>query len=107
MWCDSLFIIAPSNRKGCGKITHQDRFGMNDSAAYTDGTPIEIRDSVLIEHGRTPGTVQAVIMSVSEQKEWNVDEPGIMIESAPFGLVFIPVATFSDDQIILVEKNET
>jgi len=76
-------------------------------ATYDDGTEIEAGDSVFIERGRTPGIVKNVITSEFEQKEWNVTEPGVMIESAPFGLVFIPVASFSDDPITLANKNET
>ena len=65
---------------------------------------MKIGDSVLIEHGRTPGTITEVIES--QFKQWNVDEPGVMIKSAPFGLVFLPVSTFNEDPIVFVSRNE-
>jgi len=80
---------------------------MKSTPTYEDGVEIDVGDEVLIERGRTPGTVTNVIVSEFDQKEWNVEESGVMIESAPFGLVFIPCATFSDDPIVLVKKNET
>ncbi|GLK87837.1 hypothetical protein [Pseudomonas turukhanskensis] len=57
---------------------------------YTTGEVAETGDAVLIEQGRTPGEVDAVIASVEQQQEWGVDEPGLMIRAAPFGLVFWP-----------------
>lgn len=72
---------------------------------YQDGKEMKVGDSVLIEHGRTPGTITEVIESANV-KQWNVDEPGVMIRSAPFGLVFLPVSTFTDDPIVFVSRNE-
>lgn len=75
--------------------------------SYQDGTEMRVGDSVLIEHGRTPGTITEVIQANADFKQWNVIEPGVMIKSAPFGLVFLPVSTFTDDPIIFVARNET
>lgn len=72
--------------------------------AYQDGTEMKVGDSVLIEDGGTPGVITELIESVSEQNEWNVDEPGVMIKSPPFGLVFIPVSTFKEDPVVLVQR---
>ena len=68
-------------------------------AQYPNGEKIHIGDKVLIEFGRTPGVVAAVIESEDEQAHFSVEEPGVMIESAPFGLVFWPAA-MKDDPII-------
>ncbi len=57
---------------------------------YATGEVIEIGDSVTIEHGRTPGTVHTVIDNPQLMDEWNVSEPGTLIEAEPFGLVFWP-----------------
>lgn len=65
-----------------------------------------VGDSVLIEHGRTPGQIIEVIEATAELKQWNLEEPGVMIKSPPFGLVFLPVSTFSDDPIVFVSRNE-
>ena len=48
---------------------------------------MKVGDAVLIEHGRTPGTIAYVLEATADLTQWNVDEPGVMIESAPFGLV--------------------
>jgi len=68
---------------------------------------MEVGDSVLIEHGRTPGTISEVISAKDDLANWNVDEPGVMIKSAPFGLVFWPVSQFAEDPIIFVARNAT
>lgn len=74
--------------------------------AYQDGTEMKVGDSVLIEDGSTPGVIAELIESVSQQSQCNVDEPGVMIRSPPFGLVFIPVSTFKEDRIVLVQRVE-
>ena len=75
--------------------------------AYQDGTEMKVGDSVLIEHGRTPGVITELIESVAEQSDWTLDEPGIMIKSPPFGLVFIPVSTLKEDPVVLVQRVES
>jgi hypothetical protein len=75
--------------------------------AYQDGMEMKVGDSVLIEDGSTPGVITELIESVSEQSQSNVDEPGIMIKSPPFGLVLIPVSTFKEDPVVLVQRVES
>lgn len=75
--------------------------------AYQDGGQIRVGDSVLIEHRRTPGVVTHIIESASSQKEWGVEEPGVMLKSPPFGLVFWPVSVFAEDPLVLVARNDT
>lgn len=70
--------------------------------SYEDGTEMKVGDSVLIEEGRTPGVITDIIESTATQSEWNVQEPGVMIKSPPFGLVFITTATFKEDPVLLV-----
>lgn len=74
--------------------------------SYQDGTEMKVGDSVLIEEGGSPGVITALIESAAEQSESNVEEPGVMIESAPFGLVFIPTSTFTEDPILLVQRGQ-
>jgi hypothetical protein len=71
---------------------------------YADGTEVQVGDSVLIEHGRTPGVVTDLIESVSEQRDCNVNEPGVMLKSPPFGLVFLPLSCLRDDPIVFVAR---
>jgi hypothetical protein len=71
---------------------------------YQDGMEMRVGDSVLIEHGRTPGVITNLIEFAAEQSEWNVQEPGVMIKSPPFGLVFIPTSTFEADPVLLAPR---
>lgn len=74
---------------------------------YRDGAEMKVGDSVLIEDASTPGVITELIESASEQSQWNVDEPGVMIKSPPFGLIFIPVSTFKEDPVVLVKRVES
>jgi hypothetical protein len=62
---------------------------------YLDGNEAMVGDAVTIEYGRTPATVVAVV-EADRLAEFNVSEPGLMLESAPFGLVYIPASMFDD-----------
>jgi hypothetical protein len=73
---------------------------------YADGTEIKVGDSVLIEKGRTPGTIVDVV-GPNDIANFNVDEAGVIVKSAPFGLVFIPVSIFDAEGIIFVTRGET
>jgi len=64
-----------------------------------------VGDSVLIERGRTRGTIIQVIEAAAELKQWNLQEPGVMIKSPRFGFVFLPISGFADDPIVFVSRN--
>jgi len=72
---------------------------------YKTGEVVKIGDSVLIENGKTPGIVQAVIETENDMQEWGLDEKGISIESKPFGLVFWPASILEDPVIFKCRKN--
>ncbi|MBB4597412.1 hypothetical protein FHR59_000457 [Xanthomonas arboricola] len=57
---------------------------------YADGSPIQVGDSVLLEHGQTPGTVELVVLTQTEMETIGAEEPGVMLLSAPFGRVYLP-----------------
>jgi len=71
---------------------------------YSSGETVEIGDSVTLEHGKTPGVVCAVIESPQQINEWALDEPGIMIEAEPFGLVFWPASETYDPVVFIARK---
>lgn len=71
---------------------------------YQDGSDILIGDNVLHEFGRTPGVVDRIITSEIEAKSINVDEVGIMLKSAPFGLVYLPKHWLEVDPLRLVSR---
>ena len=56
---------------------------------YADGSPIQVGDSVTLEHGRTPGVVELVVLTATQMAEFGVDEPGVMLLSPPFGRVYL------------------
>jgi hypothetical protein len=74
---------------------------------YADGTEMKIGDSVLIEKGKTPAIVTLIIESDDEQKECNVKEAGIMLQSTAFGLVFLPSSVLSADPIVFVARGKS
>ena len=57
---------------------------------YADGSPIQVGDYVLLEHGQTPGTVELVVLTPAEMETVGVEEPGVMLLSPPFGRVYLP-----------------
>jgi hypothetical protein len=63
---------------------------------YADGTEIKIGDSVLLERGKTAAIVTLIIESAEDQKECNVTEAGIMLQSATLGLAFLPLTLLAD-----------
>lgn len=62
---------------------------------YLDGSQIMVGDSVHIEHGRTSGKV-VDIHEIPWMAALGELEPGVMIEAAPFGLLYVPVSMFAD-----------
>ena len=62
---------------------------------YLDGTEVMAGDALLIERGKTHGVIIAVV-ETEGVAEFNVEEPGVMIKAAPFGLVYIPASMFGD-----------
>jgi hypothetical protein len=73
---------------------------------YSDGVQIIVGDMVRIERGRTPG----IIVEVHETT-WDTAlgplEPGVMVEAAPFGLVYLPSSQFSDDGLIFEARGKS
>jgi hypothetical protein len=71
---------------------------------YSDGSEILVGDSVLLERGRTPGIVELIVISDEEMKSINVEEPGIMLKSPPFGRVFLPQWSLEEHPLMLVSR---
>jgi hypothetical protein len=71
---------------------------------YPDGTTVMVGDSVLFEQGRTPGLVELVVSSDEQMKENGVEEPGIMLKSPPFGLVYLPHLSLEEDGLVCVSR---
>lgn len=73
---------------------------------YESGEVVEVGDHVLIENGKTIGTVNAIVETAAQMDEWGVDERGISIESEPFGLVYWPSSETVDPVILVGRKGK-
>jgi hypothetical protein len=65
-----------------------------------------VGDSVLVERGRTAGTIIEIIEDAVVLKQWHIEEPGVMIKSPQLGVVFLPVSSFFDDPVVFVGRNK-
>ena len=66
---------------------------------YSDGAVARIGDAVLIEDGRVAATIKHLIQTPEQLAEWGVEEPGVMFESAPFGLLFVPARMLKESPL--------
>jgi len=71
---------------------------------YTDGSEIRIGDSVRIEHGRTPGTVEMIVETDADMRGLGVDVRGVMLLSPPFGRVYWTVEAMEEDPLIFDQR---
>jgi hypothetical protein len=66
---------------------------------YPNGVEVNVGDRVRFERGEQSGTVETIIEW--NLADWSVDEPGVILLSAPFGRVFIPASMFVSDEVAL------
>lgn len=71
---------------------------------YLSGEEVVTGDLVFIENGKTKGAIHSVIETREQMEEWGLDEPGVMIESEPFGLVFWPQSEV-DDPVVFSSRS--
>lgn len=71
---------------------------------YPGGTPFLVGDRLLIEHGRTPATIEHPIISDEEMASWGLEEPGLMLLSPSFGRVFWPFDVMDHDAPVFVSR---
>jgi hypothetical protein len=64
---------------------------------YPNGVEVKVGDNVRFERGGATGTVETIIDT--NFSDWSVDEPGVLLLSAPFGRVFIPVSMFVSEEV--------
>lgn len=73
---------------------------------YADGTRVCVNDRVLMNRGREPGVVHAVVDSPAMMDTWGVKATGLMIELAPGGLNFWPADSLTfEDEIRFISRN--
>lgn len=69
---------------------------------YPCGNPVRVGDAVLIEFGRTPGVIEALVETAEDMSEWQIEEPGVLVKAEPFGLVFWPAS--NADPVVLAAR---
>jgi hypothetical protein len=74
--------------------------------SYSDGARVEVGDSVLFEGGKTPGVVVEVVDTEAQMAACGVREPGVMLRSPPFGLVYLSDEILEDDPLVLEKRGE-
>lgn len=74
---------------------------------YADGREVCVGDKVALHHARNKGVVTHILDSQSEIDDWNLEEPGLMIDTDCAGLVFYPKWSLTDDEIRLVSRAES
>jgi len=57
---------------------------------------VKVGYNVRFERGGATGVVETIIDT--NVSDWPVDEPGVLLLSAPFGRVFIPVSMFVSEE---------
>ena len=76
---------------------------MSQSLKYQDGSEIKIGDFVRLENG-TVGTIYQLVSTEDEIKAIRVEEPGILLDAIPDGLIYLPQSTFVEDPLKLVSR---
>ena len=64
---------------------------------YPNGVEVKVGDKVRFERGGASGIVETIIEA--NFADWSVEEPGVMLLSAPFGRGFIPVSLFVSGEV--------
>lgn len=67
---------------------------------YPDGSEIRVGDAVLLHHRTYTGVVQHIIMTPDEIASWDLKEPGLMIDTSYGGLVFQPLSSLNDEEVL-------
>jgi len=74
---------------------------------YPDGSEACVGDAVALAHGTHTGTVQHIVESAADFDAWNLDEPGLMIDTSYAGLVFHPARALTPEEIKFVSRAAT
>jgi len=72
--------------------------------SYPNSTEVRVGDSVLLHHCAYTGIVQHIIDLPADLQQWNVKEPGLMINTPYGGLVFHPKDSLDQDEIVFVSR---
>jgi hypothetical protein len=71
---------------------------------YPDGSEARVGDAIALAHRAHTGTVRHIIESAADLEVWDLDEPGLMIDTSYGGLVFHPQHRLAEDEIVFVSR---
>jgi hypothetical protein len=74
---------------------------------YADGAPAYVGDTVSIDNGERQGRIAAVIEHEADLADWGVEEPGLMIESEYYGLLFVGAADIPEMECRLISRGKS
>ena len=69
-----------------------------------DGSEARVGDAVALAHRAHTGTVRHIIESAADLAAWNLDEPGLMIDTSYGGLVFHSKRSLTDEEIEFLSR---
>ncbi len=69
---------------------------------YKSGEKIKLGDRIVFDKSTKPGIVHAIVETKEEKQQWCVEENGLLVESKPLGLIFLPNNKL--DPVILVSR---
>jgi hypothetical protein len=73
---------------------------------YPSGTEIRVGDAVHL-HGRAySGVIQHIIATAEEVAAWDLDEPGLIIDTCYGGAVFYPARAIADGEVLPESKQD-
>ena len=70
----------------------------------SDGTEARVGARVSLSHDTDSGEVRQVIDSVGQAATWNLQEPGLMIDSVATGMTYYPAHSLDRDEIRFISR---
>jgi hypothetical protein len=77
---------------------------MATTLVYQCGAPVQDGDAVLLEDGKSQGTVVGVFETIETAKARGVSGPGVIVDVHPRGIVFLSTDLLTEEPLVLVER---
>ncbi len=71
---------------------------------YSSDQEIMVGDKVVFEKGKLSGTMVHVIESDADIGAWNIDEPGVMIETKAAGSIYLGASLFVESELSFISR---
>ncbi len=73
--------------------------------SYFDGKEAQVGDVIELAHGQHTGTVIAIIESGDDLSDWDLERPGLLVDTTYGGSVFYDQAHVLSEQVKLKSKS--